>query len=89
MGIQLDYKDVVALAGEFYVDLIAAHERNPGKPHEWEASIARDREFRRQRSVPLTPAQHRRWMFGKDADAFLLRKGIKLDVAGMMPVVNV
>jgi integrase len=79
-GIRLDYKDVVALAGEFYEEKIAVHDRNPGKAEEWEASIARDRELRRRRSFPLTPAQYRQWLYGKEADAFLSRKGISLDL---------
>nr|WP_154070837.1 hypothetical protein [Bradyrhizobium lablabi] len=77
-GRELDYRQVVALAGEFYKETVEKHHRNPGKAADWESSIARDRTLSQLRSFPLTPAQHRRFLFGEQVRAFLESKDLTL-----------
>lgn len=77
-GRELDYRQIVALAGEFYKETVEKHRRNPGKAADWESSIARDRTLRHLRSFPLTPAQHRRFLFGDQVRAFLEGKNLTL-----------
>ena len=77
-GRELDYRQVVALAGEFYKETVEKHRSNPGKAADWESSIARDRTLRQLRSFPLTPAQHRRFLFGEQVRAFLESKNLTL-----------
>jgi hypothetical protein len=36
-GRELDYRQVVALAGEFYKETVQKHQSNPGKAADWEA----------------------------------------------------
>lgn len=68
----------MALAGEFYKDTVEQHRNNPGKAADWESSMARDLTLRRLRPFPLTLAQHRRFLFGKQVEAFLESKDLKL-----------
>ena len=77
-GRELDYRQVVALAGEFYKETVEKHRSNPGKAADWESSIARDRTLRQLRSFPLTPAQHRRFLFGEQVRAFLEGRNLTL-----------
>lgn len=71
LGRELDYRQTVALAGEFYKEFVERHQKNPGKAAAWEASMARDRALRRLPHFPLTLAQHRRMLFGEQVEAFL------------------
>jgi Phage integrase, N-terminal SAM-like domain len=77
-GRDLDYRQVVALAGEFYSELIEKHQSNPGKADAWEASMERDRKLRKQPHFPLTRPQHQRIFFGTQVEAFLASKGLTL-----------
>jgi hypothetical protein len=58
-GRELDYRQIVALAGEFYKETVEKHRRNPGKAADWESSIARDRTLRQLRSFPLKDTKTR------------------------------
>jgi hypothetical protein len=77
-GRDLDYRQIVALAGEFYRELIERHQSNPGKADAWEASIERDRKLRKLPHFPLPRPQHHRMLFGAQVEAFLASKGLTL-----------
>jgi hypothetical protein len=77
-GRELDYCQIVALAGEFDKEIVERHQRNPGRASDWEAPMARDRALRRLPPFPLTLAHHRRMLFGEQVEAFLASKDLTL-----------
>jgi integrase len=74
----LSQRQVSALAGEFYREMVAAHGENPGRPFEWEAELVR-LEKRRNRRIRLIPLHHHlRTAFGPEVNAFLEKRGLRL-----------
>jgi site-specific recombinase XerD len=78
----LTQMQAVALAGELYREVIAAHQQNPGRPQDWERSVKRH-EANRKLVVPFpgAVAQNRRYRYGNEAQAFLSARGLTLDHA--------
>jgi hypothetical protein len=75
---KLSQRQISALAGEFYRELVATHGENPGRPFEWEGELAR-LEQRRKRSWSLIPRNfHLRTAFGKEVNAFLEKRRLRL-----------
>jgi integrase len=75
---KLSQRQIVALAGEFYREMVAAHSDNPGAPADWEAAISLDAQ-RKKRSTTLQPRDiHYRFTFGKEVDDFLKGRGLAL-----------
>lgn len=74
----LTHRQISALAGEFYREMVEAHQDNPGKPHEWETLQRRDAE-RKKRPVSFMQRNvHLRFAFGPEVQAFLDRRGLRL-----------
>jgi integrase len=77
----LSQRQISALAGEFYREMIAAHAENPGRPFEWELELER-LEKRRKRRITLIPVNfHLRTVFGEEVNAFLEKRGLRLSGA--------
>jgi len=77
---KLSQRQIVALAGEFYREMLAAHRDNPGDPADWEAAMNLDAK-RKKRFTTLQPRViHYRFTFGKEVDEFL--KGRSLALSG-------
>jgi hypothetical protein len=75
----LSHRQVVALAGEFYREMVAKYQDDPGRPHEWESLLAKDTRRRRpivSGSIPL--GRHYWFAFSKEIDVFLKSKDIHL-----------
>lgn len=76
--VEVSQRQVSALAGEFYRDMVAAHGDNPGHPLHWEQVVKRDKELIANRF----PYQSRKWFmrqaFARDARAFLEKRGFHL-----------
>ncbi|OCX29100.1 hypothetical protein QU42_19375 [Bradyrhizobium sp. UASWS1016] len=73
--VKLSQRQLSALAGEFYREMLAEHGDNPGSPLHWESILKQDRE----RIARRFPQQsHIRYWFGPDARSFLERKGYHL-----------
>jgi integrase len=80
---QPDHADLFGLAGEFYHDMLAKNERNPGGAAQWLAEIEK---YSRAHSSPLTGfysviRQNREFRYGPDARKFLADRGYILDQA--------
>jgi integrase len=78
-----DHADLFGLAGEFYRDMLAKNQRNPGGAGQWLAEIEK---YRRAHSSPLTGfydviRQNREFRYGPDARKFLADRGYVLDQA--------
>lgn len=73
---QLTHLQIVALAGEFYKETVAARRDEPGTPAEVERSLREHAKRKRPPIGPLDP--HLFVTFGPEAKAFLQRKGIHL-----------
>jgi hypothetical protein len=68
---KLSQRQLVAMAGEFYREMVAAHRDNPGAPADWEAAMRLDAK-RKKRPTTLQPRDiHYRFTFGKEVDEFL------------------
>jgi integrase len=77
---RLSQRQIVALAGEFYRDMVAAHRDNPGAPADLEAVINLDAK-RKKRLTTLQPRViHYRFTFEKEVNEFL--KGHDLALSG-------
>jgi integrase len=75
---ELSQRQLAALAGEFYREMVAAHRDNPGSPSQWETSL-REHEKRKRPPIALQPLNvHWRGTFGNDARAFLDQRGLSL-----------
>jgi hypothetical protein len=76
----LSQRQIVALAGEFYREMVTAHRDNPGAPADWEAVINLDAK-RKKRLTTLQPRViHYRFTFEKEMNEFL--KGRDLALSG-------
>jgi hypothetical protein len=76
----LGQRQIVALAGEFYREMVAAHRDNPGKPADWEAAMSLD-SSRKKRLMTLQPRViHYRFTFEKEVNEFL--NGHDLSLSG-------
>jgi integrase len=74
----LSHLQIVALAGEFYREMVAAHRDNPGVPHSWEFLLKKDAE-RKKRLTTLIPRNvHLRFAFQTEVNAFLDRRELRL-----------
>ncbi|MDH2312374.1 DUF6538 domain-containing protein [Methylobacterium brachiatum] len=83
-AISLDERGVVALAGEFYRQLVSRDERNPGSPDRWRAKYACDLmafhylpKVAGRPHVIVTNQSYLR----HEVNAFLVSRGVKLSVA--------
>jgi hypothetical protein len=77
---KLTQRQIDALAGEFYREMVAAYRDNPGKSSDWDAAMNLDAK-RKQRLTTLQPrAVHYRYRFGNEVDEFL--KGRNLALSG-------
>ena len=89
--ISVSQKQAVAMAGEIYKELVAAHEDNPGEAREWGAKLNLDWAFLRPEKVRVfmmgTKPEKSEQMFeklrldrhGQIVQAFLDRKGYRVD----------
>lgn len=73
---QLSHLQIVALAGEFYAEMIATHRDDPGRASDWQQSLQQTDRKKRFRIGPLDP--HLRMTFGDEAQAFLRKRGVLL-----------
>jgi len=71
---ELTHLQIVALAGEFYKETVAARRDEPGPPAEIERSLREHAKRKRPPIGPLDP--HLYLKFGPEVQAFLQRKGI-------------
>jgi hypothetical protein len=76
--VKLSQRQLSALAGEFYREMVARHRDEPGEPLEWELVLKRDREKIAKRFPLQGRAFHMRQTFGAEARSFLERKGYHL-----------
>jgi integrase len=85
-GVQeLSHKQTIALAGEVYREMIAAHERNPGAAADWRKKLEADAAAIRNQS------RRGGGLFGRFAEAsmaFLDRKGIRLTPEGLAKFIH-
>nr|WP_166309202.1 DUF6538 domain-containing protein [Bradyrhizobium sp. 2S1]MCK7664940.1 hypothetical protein [Bradyrhizobium sp. 2S1] len=76
--VELSQRQVSALAGEFYREMMATHGDNPGSALYWQQVVKRDKE----RIANRFPYQARKWFmrqeFAKEAWAFLEKRGAYL-----------
>lgn len=75
---ELTQMQVVALAGEFYRETVAAHRDNPGRPVDWQLSLERHEKKKKSPIRPLPLGTHYRFVFGGEAAAFLKKRGLHL-----------
>lgn len=73
---KLSHLQIVALAGEFYAEMIATHRDEPGRAIDWQQSLQETDRRKRNYIGPL--GTHLRVTFGGEAQAFLRKKGILL-----------
>jgi hypothetical protein len=76
--VKLSQRQISALAGEFYREMVFRHRDDPGKPLDWELVLKRDREKIAKRFPLQGRAFHMRLTFGAEAGSFLERKGYHL-----------
>jgi integrase len=74
---KLSQRQISALAGEFYNEMVATHRENPGAAADWELVLRRHHE-RKVRRFPEPRRYHMRAMFAKEADVFLEKRGLRL-----------
>jgi integrase len=72
----LSHLQIVALAGEFYAETVAAHRDEPGRATEWQQSLEKLELKKRPFIGPYRT--HLRVAFGNEAQMFLRKKGIML-----------
>jgi hypothetical protein len=73
---ELSHLQIVALAGEFYAEMIATNRDDPGRAVDWEQSLRQT--DRRKRFYIGRLGTHLRVTFGGEAQAFLRKRGILL-----------
>src|SRR5205823_2656010 len=73
---ELSHPQIVALAGEFYAEMVADHRDDPGRAIEWHESLHAT--YRRRRSLIGPLGMRLRVAFGREAQEFLRKKGILL-----------
>jgi hypothetical protein len=73
---EFSHLQIVALAGEFYAEMIATHRDEPGRAIDWQQSI--EKADRRKRFFIGPYGAHLRMTFGDEAQTFLRKKGIRL-----------
>jgi integrase len=73
---ELSHRQIVALAGEFYAEMVAAHRDEPGRAIEWQQSL--EKIDRRKRFFIGPFGTHLRMTLGAEAQTFLQKKGIRL-----------
>ncbi len=81
----LSHKQTIALAGEVYREMIAAHESNPGAAADWRKKLEADASAIRNQSL------RRGGLFGRFAEAsmtFLDRKGIQITPEGLAKFIH-
>jgi hypothetical protein len=74
----LSQRQISALAGEFYREMVAAHQDNPGTPHRWEALLREDARRRKRPLSLMARDVHLRFAFGAEVGAFLDSRGLRL-----------
>lgn len=74
----LSQRQIEALAGEFYREMVEAHRDNPGKAHEWEAILRRDAERRKMPIRGMLLGVHLRFAFHREVLAFLDQRHLHL-----------
>ncbi|MDB5627522.1 MAG: hypothetical protein JWR73_3324 [Tardiphaga sp.] len=72
----LSQMQIIALAGEFYAETVAAHRNEPGRPIDWQQASERLARRRRPYIGPL--GQHLRNTFGDEARAILRTRDVYL-----------
>jgi hypothetical protein len=77
-----DHVDLYALAGEFYREMLAKHQRNPGDEKRWLAEI--EKHGCMTRKAPVTGfysivRDNREFRYKADANKFLVERGYVLD----------
>ena len=75
---KLSQRQLSALAGQFYQEMIAAHSDNPGRAFDWQLMVKRDQERIAKRFPLKERIYHMRETFGGEASAFLEKKGYRL-----------
>ena len=75
---KLSQRQLSALAGQFYQEMIAAHSDNPGRAFDWQLMVKRDQERIAKRFPLKGRVYHMRETFGGEASAFLEKKGYRL-----------
>src|ERR1700737_2277427 len=75
---KLSQRQLSALAGQFYQEMIAAHSDNPGRAFDWQLMVKRDQERIAKRFPLKGRVYHMRETFGGEARAFLEKKGYRL-----------
>ena len=81
----LTHKEIQALAGEFYRELVKAHENEPGSVDAWTRALEADKfiiKIRKHRPGALFGA------FGPDAMSFLEKRGLLLSTVDLMRFVS-
>jgi hypothetical protein len=73
---ELSHLQIVALAGEFYSEMVATHRDEPGRAVDWQQSLEKMERKKRRYIGPL--GTHLRVTFGNEAQAFLRKRGILL-----------
>lgn len=89
--ISVSHQQAVAMSGEIYKELVAAHQANPGEPREWTAKLLGDWAFLRPEKVRVikmgsSPEKTGEWMekvrlnrHGHIVQAYLDRNGYRVD----------
>jgi integrase len=73
---ELTHLQIVALAGEFYAEMVATHRDEPGREIDWQQSLQK---IDRRKKVFIGPlGTHLRLAFGDEARAFLRNRGMLL-----------
>jgi integrase len=73
---ELSHLQIVALAGEFYAEMVAAHRDEPGRAIDWQQAI--DAIDKKRRPFFGSYKSHLFMVFGNEAQAFLRRKNVHL-----------
>ncbi len=74
----LSQRQIEALAGEFYREMVEAHRDNPGRAREWEAMLRRDADRRKMPVRGMLLGVHLRLAFHSEVRAFLDRRHLHL-----------
>jgi hypothetical protein len=83
----LSHRQIVALAGEFYREMIETHGDEPGKPEKWQAVIDRDKQINAAALKQKTPVfgfpkeNFLRFAFQDEVNEFLKSRGLNLSGA--------
>jgi integrase len=90
----LSHRQIVALAGEFYREMIDNHGDDPGKPEKWQAVIERDKQLKADASKHIPPVfsfpkeNFVRFAFQDEVNEFLKSRGLKLSGAKLNSFVD-